>query len=585
MKNQHIDDYLEQYIKRRNSQFSVLLTGDWGIGKTFYIKNFSKNHRDYKFIHISLFGLKDVLSVDEQIFEKVDHTFKQKKVAQKFANEIFNRDFSFVIKFWKNFRHIGKQKTIFVFDDLERTKIDFQEILGYINRLIEHDDFKVILLANEKNILNSKENKSIYKSFKEKVIGKTFNVEQDFDNAIQGFVKSLTIHDKYEKRQYKGKDLLERHIKKLKKVCLNSKINNLRLVKQVILDFCDFVDEYIDDQYLGIRYKEFEESFLYAFFAFSIEYKSGSLNFNSLNFNHLDEEFKKKYMLHIDNSWGIKKYLFTKEVWKEIILFNSYDREGFERELKKLPYFLDKGSTLEKLIYRDFLLIKDKLDEQELETLFQDFETEFINKKYDDLRDFLWAVYLMIDFINLNIINLGKEQVESKCREYVKEFKVKWNNIKPYFYLTIKDFHLDSNLTDLFNQLENEIFNDTDNEFQPDSTIGIEMFLNTLLNVNYRKSNYTIDEFSSVDIKMIPDSLEAKDLLEFFEKKSLREIQIIGNNILELSKGEKLSSDLKFWEEFTEILDGYIHNQPNKFRKELLMNLKLNLETMIKEHQ
>ncbi|TOE34991.1 hypothetical protein CGJ44_25740, partial [Vibrio parahaemolyticus] len=46
---------------------------------------------------------------------------------------------------------------IIVFDDLERTGIDNKELLGYINKIVEDYDIKVIVIANEDKLLSDKD--------------------------------------------------------------------------------------------------------------------------------------------------------------------------------------------------------------------------------------------------------------------------------------------------------------------------------------------------------------------------------------------------------------------------------------------
>uniref|UniRef100_UPI003A9825E9 P-loop NTPase fold protein n=1 Tax=Citrobacter freundii TaxID=546 RepID=UPI003A9825E9 len=82
---------------------------------------------------------------------------------------------------------------IIALDDLERTDIPLKEILGYVNYLVEISKVKVILIANEK-ILHEKDkssedkNTDIYSKFKEKVIGKTFQIKHNIDNILDGFL-------------------------------------------------------------------------------------------------------------------------------------------------------------------------------------------------------------------------------------------------------------------------------------------------------------------------------------------------------------------------------------------------------------
>ena len=92
----------------------------------------------------------------------------------------------------------GKE-IILVFDDFERTNIDFVELLGMINEYCENRKIKTIVVANEEKIISNKENQdgqikvnSKYTEFKEKVIQTTLNLDPDYrmviDNIILGYI-------------------------------------------------------------------------------------------------------------------------------------------------------------------------------------------------------------------------------------------------------------------------------------------------------------------------------------------------------------------------------------------------------------
>ena len=44
------------------------------------------------------------------------------------------------------------KESIIVFDDLERCEIEINKVLGMINNLVEHNDVRIILVANQKEI-------------------------------------------------------------------------------------------------------------------------------------------------------------------------------------------------------------------------------------------------------------------------------------------------------------------------------------------------------------------------------------------------------------------------------------------------
>ncbi|HHF2762830.1 TPA: P-loop NTPase fold protein, partial [Haemophilus influenzae] len=81
--NKHIENYLDLYLEREDVEYATLLTGKWGCGKTYFIKNYiekKSKEKKYKFIYISLFGLKDIPSVNDAIFEELHPILSHKGV-------------------------------------------------------------------------------------------------------------------------------------------------------------------------------------------------------------------------------------------------------------------------------------------------------------------------------------------------------------------------------------------------------------------------------------------------------------------------------------------------------------------------
>lgn len=212
--NIHIQEYLENYLKLSNPEYAILLNGKWGSGKTYFIDTFIREHKEanIKFIKISLFGLKDTNSIDEEIFQNL-HPLLGSKYAKITGNILksalklgvnldWNQDdrkdgtanidlkeFN-LLDFFSD-KKKTKQEIIFIFDDLERTEINLKEVLGYINYLVEQSNFKVIILANEEKI-----NDDDYKEFKEKIIGKTFEVKHSFEHILTSFIDKKPICQK-----------------------------------------------------------------------------------------------------------------------------------------------------------------------------------------------------------------------------------------------------------------------------------------------------------------------------------------------------------------------------------------------------
>ncbi|HHF6482894.1 TPA: P-loop NTPase fold protein, partial [Haemophilus influenzae] len=182
--NKHIENYLDLYLEREDVEYATLLTGKWGCGKTYFIKNYiekKSKEKKYKFIYISLFGLKDIPSVNDAIFEELHPILSHKgvkilggvlksaiKLGFKFdLGEDKNDETSVNIDFNKlnPFDNTEYKDLIFIFDDLERTLISTTEILGFINSICKNENIKTIIIANEDEINNDDKT---YKRFKEK---------------------------------------------------------------------------------------------------------------------------------------------------------------------------------------------------------------------------------------------------------------------------------------------------------------------------------------------------------------------------------------------------------------------------------
>lgn len=72
MKVTEIEKILNNFI--HNNQKSILIDGNWGVGKTYQINKFIKNHpnsKNFKFIYISLFGKNSKEEIHTELYSKL----------------------------------------------------------------------------------------------------------------------------------------------------------------------------------------------------------------------------------------------------------------------------------------------------------------------------------------------------------------------------------------------------------------------------------------------------------------------------------------------------------------------------------
>lgn len=286
-----IKDEIINFIERKEETGALLITGKWGSGKSYYIKNLAAELNDAKKEYlcvISLFGIDSVenltkavkecyLEANSTIFTKTAR--KIGKIVGKTVNSglkvaeaatggnvavsAAQKGFSSVISLGlldfisvKNYigRGKSKRKFVLVFDDLERCKINTVDLLGAINEYCENRNIKTIILAAEDVILKNEENikkvvweegttkkeasikeqirsVSDYRDFKEKVIFQTIAFSMPYVDIIDAMI------DKYSEGVSGYKDFLKCNSCSIKQVFIESKYNNLRTIKASITKF------------------------------------------------------------------------------------------------------------------------------------------------------------------------------------------------------------------------------------------------------------------------------------------------------------------------------------------------------------
>ncbi len=187
---------------RMKTTGALLLTGDWGSGKTYHVKKYIfpliEKTTDYSPIIVSLFGETDRNNIAQKVlFAYFDYKGKNVNLGTgTIAKNIKN--LSEAVPYIKNFvdveklilgtgenifRLIPHDKLFICFDDIERMseEINVDDFLGIINDLVENKGCKVLLIANAEGSKIKNE-----MTFKEKTIEKTIhfipNLSEIFDS-------------------------------------------------------------------------------------------------------------------------------------------------------------------------------------------------------------------------------------------------------------------------------------------------------------------------------------------------------------------------------------------------------------------
>ena len=188
MKGTDIVKEIERYLQDNVYNYAVLIDGEWGSGKTYFVKNELKtaieqarvggNQR--KVMYVSLYGCQSIEDVQKNlVWEFASKINKAKKGKEKHGGEkeenedgiytnmvldsaasstkkilggLAKRVFPEESLFDVALDWIRTRSYVFIFDDLERCNCNLNEVFGFINGMVEHDGAKVIIVANEKEI-------------------------------------------------------------------------------------------------------------------------------------------------------------------------------------------------------------------------------------------------------------------------------------------------------------------------------------------------------------------------------------------------------------------------------------------------
>lgn len=261
--NKQIFDFLNEYANLPSPQYAVLLRGKWGCGKTYFVKHWleefdksdklpaNENSIELKPIYVSLFGMREISDIKSAIDRCVNPFFYSKtgkilKIAGRIASKIIFKteldidkdgksetSFSGALDSLSIFENDNKDEVkgvkFIIFDDLERCQIPMKQLLGFINYFVEHCDCHVVVVGEEKYL----DDKTLHDllEFKEKIVGREFEILPDIEAAIKLFVSEPMM----------ATDFLSKETGMIQLCFECTATHNLRLLRQSLLDFSSLI--------------------------------------------------------------------------------------------------------------------------------------------------------------------------------------------------------------------------------------------------------------------------------------------------------------------------------------------------------
>lgn len=437
--NEDIIRFLNRYKDDTDPQYAVLLDGKWGCGKTFFIKSWldtfqTENEDELTPMYVSLFGVQTVKQINDTINGLLFPFMNSKvyKIGKTFTKMVASAALRFNVDYDGDKTSDGtvdfkldplmdllndkkeelKGRRILIFDDLERANIGVKELYGYINRFVEHNRFKVIVVCNSTEITD----KEIFNRFREKIIGRTFEIHSDIDAAINSFANEIPT-------SY----FVQQHILEVKEAFKLTGYSNLRVLRQCIRDFNQiFQGIHIDN---GNPYQN--KKLFHFLIRFVVLYSEMSTSDKDIIAN-----WKQKYAQALASDrpemLELKRRISAiQQKYQPLEIKYGMDIFRERNDITSISGFCLKGIDL--VDYLNAKLVPTERDSwdclyQYYEMNNEDFERQYamtesavLNGNFRNYQDYLKAISILIE-----LSDLGIKEMNSKVFDMSKAYVEKW---------------------------------------------------------------------------------------------------------------------------------------------------------------
>lgn len=457
MDKEKIKEAVKVYLQEENSDYAIMLNGKWGCGKTYFVKNELIDHiqeqDNRNVIYISLFGITTIdelynnislhlvnIKANEYAQNKrklYDPRAEKKKINTSdagnvsFLSTVISKSLNLlpeagVIKSLTadiNNKIIKFDRYVFIFDDLERSSLGYDTLLGFFDKIADQNKLKAILVCNEDKI-NEKDKDEFYKTFKEKVVGLTIEYSTDmqweFDNIVECYVND---------KQYKH--CLYDYKYAILKLFKSADSCNLRTLIFICKRFTEIYKRTFKIYKKYDIESKYSEYFLYEFIC---AITGSSILIKEKNKNK-DKDFKNNnnVISYVDKNESLNGAYMSYKFIDDYLTDYFYDEDA---AIKIIIEFtgnkkIDK-SDISNHISSIYKIDNDEQAKAELKEVLKEIEEDKININiYPQILDNIFILCKTL-LSNEEIENL-KNQIKNNAHERVGEFSsFSWSTFKYY---------------------------------------------------------------------------------------------------------------------------------------------------------
>lgn len=619
--NENIVNFLNGYMMNPDPQYAVLLKGKWGCGKTHFINHWIDAYKGnpttaqvLEPIYVSLYGLSDTKQITTALNRVICPILYRKaakagKVLAKIASAMvlkhevdlnydgisdlsINIGIDSLSKFKSN-DSLANSKKLLIFDDLERCDIPMKKLLGYLNFFVEQCNCHLIVIGDEDKIAEG-ENKKIFGEFKEKTIGREFEIATDIHSALDTFVN-----------QTPKNDFVVGHQEQIEKFFAMTECDNLRILRQALWDFSRFEESMTD--FLGdSRYEDIMIHVLGTYIISYCEYrgKNHQLFDAWIQYNYKGLQIAQKEIEQLKSQLGDFHQRYN-NIYQRLSNYQTFKIEFVERVLLEL----NTGNSIKDYVGKEYFApIAEVRSWARINEVYAMSNKEFISF-YRTLIDDICGIQVT-SMKNLGYAIAYLVYLDSRA---IKEFDEKdFNNIRealPKYWEAFQDEESVYDARMAFSRGVNSYMTteklkrlpEICAKFNEEYENRLKMSKNLMTRTLEELSDSNVDELCTLNKQALPDHSCTYDMVSIFNHVDMDKLM---DNLLNLSN-ESLNSfthfirdryylsynmsdwihetndDIKPLEKLKEKVDEVIKTE-KYIRKAAFMNLSKSLDGAIK---
>jgi hypothetical protein len=415
----HLASYLAYYKTLQKPRFAVLVTGDWGSGKTYQVGQSLPKAECY---YVSLFGLGTTDDIVSAVYASMFPVKAKIRSAAQGVSEttaevpgigslaVNGLTSALVGAFLR--QEVKTDKPI-VFDDLERSGLNVKETLGAINLYVEHHGCRVVVIAHDEKLAET------FVEAKEKLFGQTIRVEPQVESAFAEFIRELP--------EGPNTKIIESYSRDMIGIFQESGVQSLRILRHAINDVARLV------QALDQRHKDNASAIadiVRLFCAIDIEWRAGRIKAPDLSDRRKAElgyllvpegQQPAAAPIRVANdryaTTNLCDTTLSDAVLRQMLVEGRYDETAITTSVDASSYFVQPQISPPWQIVGNF----DRLEDSTVNEAVEQMQKQFLQRSVSDSGEMLHIFSLLMMMASRGILGKSLKGVESDCKAYIDD--------------------------------------------------------------------------------------------------------------------------------------------------------------------